>query len=83
MFGLTEKRYFISNSSSLKPGITYARDRLIQVNDIPNAYPVRVEFEINQPKVAGRYYSRNPNIDESNHTRQDYLQLEKKLHTKD
>ena len=42
----------ISNSSSLKPVIPYARDRLRQVDDSPNAYPVRVKYEINQPRVA-------------------------------
>ena len=76
-------RYFISNTSSLKPGMTYARDRLIQVDDIPNVDPVRVEFDINQPRVAERYYSRNLKIDESNRTRKDDSQLERKLQTKD
>ena len=61
----------------------YARYRLRQVDDIPNADPVHVEFEINQPKLAERYYSRNLKIDESNSTRQDYFQLERKLQTKD
>ena len=58
-----DRRYFISNTSSLKDGMPYAWDRLRQVDDIPNADPVRVEFEINQPRVAERYYSRNSNID--------------------
>ena len=52
-------RYFISNKPSLKPVMPYARDRLIQVDDSPNADPVRVEFEINQPRVAEKYYSSN------------------------
>ena len=68
-----DRRYFISNTSSLKPGMSYARDRLRQVDDITNADPVRVDFEINQPRVTKRYYSRNSNIDERNRTREDCL----------
>ena len=61
----------------------YARDRLRQVDDIPNADPIRVDFDINQPRVAEIYYSRNSNIDESNRTRQDDFKLERKLQTND
>ena len=59
------------------------RDSIRQVDEIPNIYPVRFEFDINQPRVSERYYSRNSNIDESNHTIQDAFQLERKLQTKD
>ena len=69
------RRYFISNISSLKYGMPYARERLRQVDDIPNADTVCVDFEINQPRVAERYYSRKLKIDESNRTRQDDFQL--------
>ena len=75
--------YFIYNTTSLKPGVTYASDRLIQVYDIPNADPVSVEFDINQPRVYEVYYSRNSDIDESNRTRQDDFQSERKIQTKD
>ena len=68
-------RYFISNTSPLKPGLPYTRDRLRKVDYSPNEDPVCVEFEINQPRLAEIYYSRNSNIDESNHTRQDDFQL--------
>ena len=78
-----DRRYFISNTSSLKPGIPYARERLIHMDDSTNADPVPVEFEINQPRVAERYYSNNLNIGESNRMRQDDFQLEEKLQTKD
>ena len=37
-----DRRNFISNTSSLKPGMSYARYRLIHVDDIPNADPIRV-----------------------------------------
>ena len=53
------RRYFISNTSYLKPGMTYARDRIIQVDDSPNVDPVYFEFEINQTRVKERYYSIN------------------------
>ena len=68
-------RYFVSNTSFLKPGIPYARDRLRQVDDNPNAYLFCVEFDINQPRVDEIYYCSNLKIDESNHTRKDYFQL--------
>ena len=77
------RRYFISNTSSLKHGIPYARDRLRQLDDSPNAVTVHVEFEINQPRVDEIYYSRNSNIDESNRTGQYDFQLERKLQIKD
>ena len=60
----------------------YVRDILRNVDNSPNADPVRVEFEINQPMVAEISYSINSNIDESNHMRQDNFQLERKLQTK-
>ena len=77
------RRYFIYNISYLKPGLPYERDRLRQVDDIPNGDPVCVEFDTNHPRVAERYYSRNSNIDEIICTRQDDLQLERKLQTED
>ena len=38
------QRYFISNTSYLKPGMLYARDGLRQVDDSPNTDPFCVEF---------------------------------------
>ena len=70
-----DRSYFISNTSSLKPGMSNSMDRLIQVDYSPNADPVRFEFEINQLRVDEIYYSRNLEIDESNCTRQDDLQF--------
>ena len=37
-----DRRYFIYNTSSLKPGIPYARDRLRQVDYSSNSYTVHV-----------------------------------------
>ena len=50
--------------------------------DSPNADPVCVEYDINQPRLAEIDYPRNSNIDERNRTRQDDFQLERKLQTK-
>ena len=47
-----DRRYFNSNTSSLKPGMTYTRERLRQMDDITNVDTVRVDFDINQPRVA-------------------------------
>ena len=60
--------HLISNTSSLKPGLPYTRDTLRQVDNSTNTDPFCVEFEINHPRVAERYYSRNLNIDDSNST---------------
>ena len=53
------------------------------MGDSTNAYLVRVEFEINKPRVAEEYYSSNSKIDENKRTRQDDLQLKRKLQNKD
>ena len=51
--------------------------------DSPNSDPVRVDFDINQPRFAERYYSRNSKIYERNRMRQDDFQLERNIQTKD
>ena len=53
------------------------------MGDSTNAFLVRVEFDINKPRVAEIYYSSNSKIDENNRTRQDDLQLKRKLQNKD
>ena len=78
-----DRRYFISNTSSLKPGMPYVREMPRQLDDIPNTDPVNVDFDINKPWVAEIYYSRNSKIDKRNCTRQYGFQLESKLQTKD
>ena len=78
-----DQKYFISNTSSLEPGMPYGCYRLRHVDYIPNEYPVCGEFEINQPRVDEIYYSRNLNIDGSNRTREYYFQLERKLQIRD
>ena len=75
--------YFIYNTSSLKPGIPNTRYRFRHLENSPKADPVCVEFDINDPRVAERYYSRNSKIDESNRTIKDDFQLERNLKTKD
>ena len=69
------RSYFISNTPYLIPGLSYARDRLRQVDDSPNADQARVDFDINRPRVAERYYSRNSKIEESDRKRQGDFQL--------
>ena len=54
-----DRRYFISNTSPLKPGMPYSRVRLRQLDGSPNADPFCVYFGINKPRVAERYYSIN------------------------
>ena len=77
-----DRRYFIYNTSSLKPGLPYTKDRLRQVDDSPNENQFCVEFDINQTRVDERYNSKKLKIRESSRTRQDDFQLERKLQTK-
>ena len=64
-------RYFIFNTSSLKPGMPYSRYRLRNVDTSHDTYLVRVQFEINDPRVTEICYSKNSKIEGSNRTRQD------------
>ena len=76
-----DRRYFISNASSLEPGIPYARNRLRQV--VPGQPPEMVNFAVPQPKAAEIYYSACGKIDQNNRVQQDDIKLEKKFETKD
>ena len=52
------------------------------MDDSTNEYPVCVEFDIDQSRVDGIYYSGNLRIDDINRTRQYDLKWERKLQTK-
>ena len=52
-----ERRYFISNCSSISPGAPYTRKRWRQVADLNTQIEAdRIEFTIPQPKCAEEYY---------------------------
>ena len=76
-----DRRYFITNVSSLDEGIPFYRSRLRQVER--GLAPQMVEFAVPQPKAAEIYYSTCGKIDQSNRVRQDDIKLEKKFETKD
>jgi hypothetical protein len=80
-----ERRYFIANTSSLEAGTQYAKTRWRQIAPVEsNEDPVRVERTIPQPKAAELFYSvAASSIDRHNRSRQDNLQLERKLGTHD
>jgi predicted RNA-binding Zn-ribbon protein involved in translation (DUF1610 family) len=79
-----ERRYFIANTSSLEIGTPYTRSRWRQIAPVEsNEVPQMVEFEIPQPEAAELFYSVAASIDRHNRHRQDNLQLERKLQTKD
>ena len=60
------------------------RSRLRQVEDVDtNADPVAVDLVIPQPKASEIYYSCCAKIDQHNRSRQDSLDLEKKLGTQE
>lgn len=52
-----ERRYFISNCSSIAPGSPYTRTRWRQVEDLSTQIEAdRIEFTIAQPKCAQEYH---------------------------
>ena len=78
------RRYFITNTSSLSHRTPYTRVQKRQVVPVDSQEPpVRVEFTINQPKAAEIYYSTCGKIDHHNRRRHDTLMLERKVETKD
>ena len=64
-------------------GTDVSRQHLRQVDKTPNADPEVVDITFEQPEFAELYYSANAKIDQHNRKRQDDLQLERKLGTKD
>ena len=77
-----ERRYFISNCSSLLPGLPYSRTRWRQVDDLTTGIePDRLDVTIPQPKCAEIYYEACAMIDRHNRSRQDNLQIERKYVT--
>jgi len=77
-----DRRYFIATAGSLGPGAPIRRQRWRQVDtDTPNAEPVKVDIEIDQPEAAELYYSACGKIDQHNRHRQAGLMLETKLKT--
>ena len=78
------RRYFITNTSSLAHGNPYTRVRKGQVEPIESQEPpVRVEFTINQPKSDKMYYNTCGNINHHNRRRHDILRLERKVDAND
>jgi Transposase IS4 len=76
-----DRRYFISTASSLEEGTSILRRRWTQLNKEANAEPELMDKHIPQPKAAETYYSACGRIDQHNRTRQDTLQLERKMQT--
>ena len=78
------RRYFITNTSSLSHGTPYTRVWKSQVAPIQyQETPVRVEFNINQPKAAKMYYSTSGKIDNHKRRHHETLRLEIKVETND
>lgn len=78
-----DRRYFISSTSSSKPGTHYVRFRWRQLSTEPGAQPERVKLTIPQPEAVEFYYSACAKIDQHNRCRQKDLQLERKIGTLD
>jgi Transposase IS4 len=79
-----DRHYFISSCSNLTAGSPISRQCVQQMEDVEtNAEPERVKITLDVPKAAELYYSTCGKIDQHNRCRQDTLNLEKKLETKE
>ena len=79
-----ERRYFITNTSSLATGTPCIRERLRQIQPVEsNLPPEQIEITINQPMAVELYYGVCSKIDHHNRRRHDGLRLESKLETND
>lgn len=76
-----DRRYFISNCSSLAEGRPHVRQRWRQVDVDDEAEASRVELVVPTPKACEVYYTTCAVIDQHNRHRQDTLKLEKKVET--
>jgi hypothetical protein len=77
-----ERRYFVSNTSSLQPGNIIERQRWRQL-DSEEGGAARTTTLTEQPKCVELYYSACAMIDRHNRCRQDTLGIEKKIGTLD
>lgn len=77
-----DRRYFITNTSSLSEGRPYVRNRWRQVNQERDAEPEMVDLVVPQPQACEIYYTTCATIDQHNRHRQDTLMLEHKIETK-
>jgi hypothetical protein len=79
-----DRRYFITNTSSLQPGRPWVRQRQRQISPVESQEPPeRVELTVNQPKAAEVYYDVCGKIDLHNRRRHDTLNMEKKIQVKE
>jgi hypothetical protein len=79
-----DRRYFITNTSSLQPGVPWVRQRRRQIAPLASQEPPdRVELTVNQPKAAEVYYDVCGKIDQHNRRRHDTLNVEKKIKVHD
>jgi hypothetical protein len=78
-----ERRYFIATTGSVGEGQGIIRQRMRQVVDDGITPPTMVTINIRQPIAAEEYYKCCGKIDQHNRDRQDTLQFERKIGTKD
>ena len=77
------RRYFIFTGGLMEKGRPYTRTRWSKEEPALNADPNMVELNTPQPITAELYYSACGQIDRHNRCRQESLDIEKKLGTKD
>jgi hypothetical protein len=79
-----DRHYFILSCSNLTAGLPISRQRVQQIKEVEtNADPERVKITLDVPKATEIYYLTCSKTDQHNRCRQDTLNLEKKLETKE
>ena len=78
-----ERRYFVSNTETMEGVEPIFRIRWRQVDSTLNAEPERQELTLEQPSLVKCYYDVCSSIDRHNKQRQDDLELERSVNTKD
>ena len=78
-----DRRYFISNAQSMEQAEAIYRIRWRQIDSRANADAERHEFSIEQPDMVKCYYDTCAEIDRHNRRRQDDLEIERTIRTKD
>ena len=78
-----DRRYFVANTETMQQAEPIFRIRWRQVDETTNAEPERQELTLEQPSLVKCYYDTCSSIDRHNKQRQDDLELERTVNTKD
>jgi hypothetical protein len=78
-----DRGYFVANTETMEQAEPICRVRWRQADSTTNAEPERQELTLEQPSLVKCYYDTCSSIDRHNKQRQDDLELERTVNTKD